>query len=118
MNSFKEFLNFIPPCFRPEGAKGAVVATSIKACLLDPTNGALFYWIQRLLVITAVASMLYVLYGGFMMVTAYGNEARFTAAKRTVSFALIGLIVSLLAQLLVYAFINLLGSDLTPPPRP
>lgn len=107
--TFKDFFNLIPPCFRAPGSPGAVEATSLKQCLIDGQDAVIPYWTQRLFVLTALVSFFYVLYGGFMMVTSFGNEARFTDAKRTVTYALIGFIISILAEVIIYAFINLLG---------
>jgi len=60
------------------------------------------YWIAQhlipvLLVILVFVILLFTFYGAFLYFTAYGNENRATQAKKTLTYAIIGLIISLSA---------------------
>jgi len=53
--------------------------------------------IPVLLVILVFVILLFTFYGAFLYFTAYGNENRATQAKKTLTYAIIGLIISLSA---------------------
>lgn len=46
-------------------------------------------------------AVLFIIYGGFLYMTASGNKDRQDAAKKTLTYAIIGLIVVILSQFIV-----------------
>jgi uncharacterized membrane protein len=98
---------FIPQCLQPSEV---VKVTNLATCLSGgSTGGIIGYVTQTIFVIAAVISFVYLLYGAFMMLTAFGNEQKFTQAKQTILYALIGFAVASLASLIVGAFIDFLS---------
>ncbi len=65
---------------------------------LKSTVIKIIQWILGLLGLIAV---IFMLYGGFMWMTAGGNEERVSTAKKIITSALIGLVVVLLAWAIV-----------------
>lgn len=104
MNPF----NLIPPCLTDPDTQ-----TSLRACLLGSgaggvtVVGVLTYWINILFIFAAMISFFYILYGALHLLTAFGNEAKYTQGKNTVLYAVIGLIVAVLASLIVSAATDL-----------
>lgn len=47
------------------------------------------------------ASVIFIIFGAIQMLTAYGNEEKLGSAKKTVTFAIIGLFISLLSFAIV-----------------
>jgi hypothetical protein len=43
-------------------------------------------------------AVLFIIYGGFLMVTAGGNKDRLDSAKKTLTFAILGLIIIVLSK--------------------
>ena len=64
-------------------------------------NGILTKVIQILAMIGGVASVIMVMVGGFKYVTSTGEPAKVSSAKDTILFALIGLVVTISAQVIV-----------------
>lgn len=89
---------FIPPCFRPD----APANQTLTGCLVGD-NGAITYATKQLFVIVAFVAFFYVLYGAFQMITAFGDEGKFTSGRKTVYYALIGLAIATLAAVIVGA---------------
>lgn len=65
---------------------------------LESTVIKVVQWILGLLALIAV---IFILYGGFIWMTAGGNEERVDSAKKTITAAVIGLVVVLLAWAIV-----------------
>ena len=63
--------------------------------------------------ITGAVAVLLIIWGGFQYITAAGNEKRVESAKQTLTYAVIGLIVILLAQVIVTLVGNTLQGALT-----
>jgi hypothetical protein len=108
-------LNIIPPCFRSDNAADAIKAqTDLTTCLIGSKSSpnGLTYWVDLLLVITMVAAFVYVLIGAFQMVTAYGDESKFTAGRKTLTYAIVGVVIATLALVIVNVFISLLGGTI------
>lgn len=58
-------------------------------------NDTVFFWLIR----GAIAlTILFMMYGSFQYFTAYGDENRATSAKKTVTYAFIGLLVAFMAM--------------------
>lgn len=110
-----------PPKTDPNG--GGVTANCTgpnpdpKYCLYNPlptgelTN--MFLWIARgFLAIVAIWSVIFIIYGGFRMVMAAGDEEAYTQAKTTITWAILGLVVAALSFSIVAIVRNFLGADI------
>jgi hypothetical protein len=51
------------------------------------------------------------IYGGFRYVTSAGNDTAVATAKKTITYALIGLIIVAFAQVIVHFVLNNVGTD-------
>ena len=65
--------------------------------------------LNALLVLIAVAAIAFVIIGGLRYITAQGDEDAIAAAKNTVIFAILGIIVVLLAAVIVNFFLAQIG---------
>jgi len=54
-----------------------------------------------LMTILIFVVVLFIFYGAFLYFTAYGDEARATQAKKTITYAIVGLIIALLSFAIV-----------------
>lgn len=86
---------------------GVKAATGGSSCAEDPTNpaGTVTGVIKKIinlfsLIIGAVAVIM-IIYGGFKYITSGGNDSNVGAAKNTILYAVIGLIIVALAQVIV-----------------
>ncbi len=68
--------------------------------------------INFLTTLTIIVSVFFVMYGGFQYITSSGNEKGVEKAKQTITYALIGLLVSFIGKMLV----NLILSNLVNSP--
>jgi len=59
------------------------------------------------LVFAGGIAMIYLIFGAFQYFTAYGNEERATKAKNTILWAIVGLVVILIGELIVQEVWNL-----------
>lgn len=66
--------------------------------------------IPVLLTVLVFVTLLFTFYGAFLYFTAYGDETRATQAKKTITYAIVGLIISLTAFGIVYFVQNILIS--------
>lgn len=65
--------------------------------------------VNILSVVTGAVAVIMLIYGGFRYVTSAGNDAGVQAAKNTILYAIIGLIIVALAQLIVKFVLNNIG---------
>jgi|GEM_PF-2491864 len=91
-----------------------------KYCLYNPLpTGELttmFLWLAKgMLSIVAIWSVIFIIYGGFRMVMAAGDEEAYTMAKTTITWAILGLIVAALSFSIVAIVKNLIGSNVQGP---
>jgi hypothetical protein len=56
--------------------------------------------------IVGAVSVIMIIYGGFRYITSAGNDANVTAAKNTILYAIIGLVIVALAQIIVRFVMN------------
>jgi cytochrome bd-type quinol oxidase subunit 2 len=99
---------------------GYVFAANI---ITDPTGGpvkekeALSALITRLTqIVTEVAGIIAVamiIWGGVLYMTSGGNEERKEKGKKTLTWAIIGLITTICAYAIVYLFTKVLGGDVS-----
>ena len=66
--------------------------------------------IPVLLVALIFVTLLFTFYGAFLYFTAYGDENRATQAKKTITYAIVGLVISLTAFGMVYFVQNIIIS--------
>lgn len=67
--------------------------------------------INILLAIAALIAVIYLIIGGFRYITAAGNEENAEAAKKTITNAIIGIVVIILAFVIVRVIANALVSS-------
>jgi hypothetical protein len=61
------------------------------------------------------AAVLFTIIGAIQMLTAYGNDEKITQGKKTITFAIVGLIIAILS----YAIVTIVSSiNLSTPPPP
>ena len=80
----------------------------------DPAKAGLINTIIRiinaLLVLAAIAAIVFVIIGGVRYITAQGDEDAVEQAKNTVIYAIIGIIVIILAAVIVNFFVSQVGA--------
>jgi len=73
--------------------KPSAVPTNIREAIMNVTN-----WILGFI---AIIATLVIIYGGVQYLTAGGNEDNVAAAKKTISYGIIGIVISGLAYAMV-----------------
>lgn len=68
----------------------------------DKVNRLLRKFINLLSALVGVVAVIMIIIGGFRYVTSGGNDTGVTGAKNTILYAIIGLVVVALAQIIVY----------------
>ena len=86
-------------CAKPEGAQTELFGT----------DGVFTIIINTALFIIGAISVMMLIYGGIRYTTSGGNEKSVTAAKNTILYAVVGIIIALLA----YAIVNFVLTTLT-----
>lgn len=104
------------------GAGGGTVDTSLKETLFNPLpsdslTGTLLGIAKGFLAVVGLWGVVFVMIGGFKMVIANGNEEAITAAKKTITWAVLGVVVALLSFSIIAIVQNLLGADIPEPPQ-
>ena len=105
---------FIPDEFRPGGAcygAGTSGAGGVLEATRDCVNGAIGYYVERLFDVVVIAAVAYIVYAGVTMATSFGNEQKYEVAKKTILYALIGLVIAILSRVIVSFIVNILGGD-------
>jgi Type IV secretion system pilin len=78
--------------------------------ITDKINKFLRRLINIISAIIGVVAVIMIIFGGFRYVTSGGNDSSVTSAKNTILYAIIGLVIVALAQLLVRFVLNLVAS--------
>lgn len=60
--------------------------------------------------VVGIVSVIMIIYGGFRYITSGGDSAGVTSAKNTILFAIVGLVIVALAQIIVKFVIGTVGS--------
>jgi len=97
----------IAPTLRP-GAP----AMSLQEILVgrDPKMlGVIPYYTTVLAAFAAMIATYYIIYAGYIMFTAFGDEAKYATGKKTLLYAVIGFMISMLAYFIIRFFTGLLG---------
>jgi hypothetical protein len=100
------------------GVKALTGGGLIPKCLADPekvrTAGAscitesITHFTSLLLLGVAVGSFIYLLYGAFLYATAFGDEKKVEQGKRSITYALIGVIIAALSNFIIRLLQNAL----------
>lgn len=85
-----------------ENVNAAVIGSADPADMADSLYKAISGWFSEsifpiIMTILVFVTVVFVFYGSFQYFTAYGNEAKAESAKKTITFAIIGFIIALLA---------------------
>ncbi len=85
-----------------EKVNDAVIGSADPADMADSLYAAISGWFSEsifpiIMTILVFVTVVFVFYGSFQYFTAYGNEAKAESAKKTITFAIIGFIIALLA---------------------
>ena len=78
--------------------------------ITDKVNNFLKHIINIFSAIIGVVAVVMIIFGGFRYITSGGNDSSVTSAKNTILYAVIGLIIVALAQLLVRFVLKLASS--------
>lgn len=76
---------------------------SVGGTSIDNVPQALFTLVDAFLLILAPIAVVMIIYAGFLFVTAQGNEAKLTLAKKTLLWSVVGLILILGTKVLATA---------------
>jgi hypothetical protein len=76
----------------------------------DKVNRILKRVVNFLSAIIGVVAVIMIIFGGFRYITSGGSDNTVTSAKNTILYAIIGLVIVALAQLLVRFVVKLIGS--------
>jgi hypothetical protein len=76
----------------------------------DKVNRILKRIVNFLSAIIGVVAVIMIIFGGFRYITSGGSDNTVTSAKNTILYAVIGLVIVALAQLLVRFVVKLIGS--------
>ncbi|HET9850405.1 MAG TPA: pilin [Candidatus Saccharimonadales bacterium] len=84
---------------------------TVSSCDTGPSGGdtlssILRHFINILSAIVGVVAVIMIIFGGFRYITSGGNDTSITSAKNTILYAIIGLIIVALAQILVHFVLN------------
>ncbi|MCL5775239.1 MAG: hypothetical protein M1333_03450 [Patescibacteria group bacterium] len=71
------------------------------------------YIVKGFLGIIGIWGVLFVIIGGFRMVMAAGNEEQYLAAKKTITWAILGVLVAVMSFSIIAIVQNLVGVDYT-----
>jgi hypothetical protein len=102
----------LAPCFRNESGyygeklEGIQNAkASVQSCLTSVT----VHYGHLLMGVAAIICFAYIIRAGYIMFTAFGDEAKYTQGKKTLLYALIGLAIAVASGFIINFFTNLLG---------
>ena len=71
--------------------------------------------IQLLLFLAFILAIIYLLWGGISWISSGGNKESLAAAKKKITYALLGLVLVLLSFAILYTFGNIFGVNLKNP---
>ncbi|MBI4948347.1 hypothetical protein HY844_02225 [Candidatus Berkelbacteria bacterium] len=98
----KQFISddfsIIPPCLR--------TATAAQSAGISCISESIFFYTSLLLLLIAVGTFVYFLYGAFLYTSAFGDENKIKSAKNIIKFALIGMFIAIFSRFLVNLLID------------
>lgn len=95
-----------------QNACTAPAAQSSPACqttganTISGTGGVLIRVTKLIARLAAISAVILIIVGGLMYVTADGDSSKITSARKTITYALVGLVVIMLAQAIIVFIIN------------
>ncbi len=87
-------------CKGPQASSSACVSRTNQNPVLGP-DGVLTKVIKILVIVTAAASVIMMMVGGFRYAISAGDPSNINAAKNTILYAIVGLIIAIIAQSIV-----------------
>lgn len=75
----------------------------------DAPSNALQLTVSLLMIVVIAASLIFTLYGGILWASSGGDKQKIDKARRTITFAIIGLVVTILAFVIVRIVGEVLG---------
>ncbi len=76
-------------------------------------KGIILFVIEKILLpIVGIISILFIIIGGFQFITSHGNEEQAEAGKKTLTNAIIGLVIVILSYIIVAVIINALNGSI------
>lgn len=88
-----------------DGANNAVEGSTDADCTEESGTGSITSIVQTIVnifsIIIGAVAVIMIIYGGFRYITSGGDSNGVTAAKNTILYAVVGLIIVVLAQILV-----------------
>ena len=78
---------------------------------VDNLTAMFLFIVKGFLAIVGVWGVLFVIVGGFRMVMAAGNEEQYLAAKKTITWAILGVVVAVMSFSVMAIVQNLIGVD-------
>ena len=72
-------------------------------------QGALPYYTSILTILAAFIASYYIIYAGYQMYTAFGDEAKYAQGKKTLLYAVIGFAISIMSYIVIHGYASLLG---------
>lgn len=82
----------------------------------DSLTGALLSIAKGFLAIVALWAVVFIIIGGFRLVMSQGQEEAYAAAKKTITWAILGLVVAMFSFSIIAIVQNLLGVKIPKPP--
>lgn len=110
VDQLKYFL--IPNQFRPGGicyGAGRMSSGDVVTDTVTCIRFGVIYYIEKLFSLVVIVALFYVFYSGAMMLMSFGDENKYTQAKKTLLYALIGVAVAMVSYLIVRFIGNVLG---------
>lgn len=78
---------------------------------IDNLTGMFLFIVKGFLAIIGVWGVLFVIVGGFRMIMAAGNEEQYLAAKKTITWAILGVVIAVMSFSIIAIVQNLIGVD-------
>lgn len=72
-------------------------------------SGIIPYYTSILSAFAAMIATYFIILAGYKMFTAFGDEAKYAAAKKTLQYAVIGFAIAVLSYFIIHFFVGLLG---------
>ena len=103
--AFAPLPSFAKDCTNNAQSQGFTAATGGAACNDTALSGNITQLVDTLFIVIGAISVIIIIIGGIYYVTSTGDQARIKRAKDTILYAIIGLIVAILAYAIV-KFVN------------
>lgn len=100
---------FIPPILRGGSSTNYSLQEILMGVSGSGQTGIIPHYSSILSAVAAFIAFCYIVKGGYAMFTAFGDEAKYATAKKTLQYAVIGFIISISAIFLIKFFTGLLG---------